>query len=396
MNKRTAVLSPKEVFHGILDFERIIILLYLVLSSPFLFSGIWFSNFLIPYFLKLALLIIIIFRSLKHRPSSQSILLIGLCVLYTLLNFFLHPNSAGQSIGDLEDIIFAFFCWELISKSKNRGNYVRFLLFLSFIIASLLLLETLLFLINPSLFSYGEVVGYEVFYNKVLGNVSIDNERPCWFFAEPSYCGAFLLWAIYIFRNYEFPTKKWKHFYYLIILLGFVSTASFGSFVVFGITFAILLAKKLLSLHNVTVVLCLILTISLYLTVFQSYEATDSSLIRTHSMAARQERVEMGKELRNQMGGFDLLFGMGVNAAAFKNGIGLSDAYNKMFVENGVLFLLLYLFIIYRMLKQDIIVFSSIVLSLMTVIVQIFPLTLITIIIASNTKEIHGIKKRIT
>lgn len=383
MNSVNTTVIRRDYFRKALSYKSIIILLYLMFSSPFLFAGIWFSNFLIPYFIKLILLILIIIKILPYGLTSQSRFLIIFCCLYTLMNAFLHPNSAGQSIGDLQDILFAIFSWNLIKKTRNNESFVAFLLMFSGIVAVLVVIESGVFLLEPSLFSFKELVGYEVFHNTLLGIVSIDNLRPCWYFAEPSYCGAFLLWNIVLFRDYFFPSKKLKAVYYLFVLSAFFLTSSFGSFIAIGITFLIMVAKRVLRLNNSVVILGLFAAVILFLTVFQKQEFSDFDLLKTHSLAARQERVEMGRELRSEMGAFDVLFGLGVNAATLKNDIGLSDAYNKMYIENGIIYLLLYLLIVYKMLKKDIIIFSAIILSLINAIVQIFPLTLFTIMIAS-------------
>lgn len=384
--------KPKGFVETTWDSKGWIVVFYLLLSSPFMFSGIWFSNFIIPYVIKAALLIIVAIMTLRYKLTSQSVLLIAICLLYTTINAILHPNSAGQSIADLEDILFGIFSWNLIKRSRDKEQYANLLIIFSFVIATLLLIETLFFLIIPSLFTYTEVIGYEVFYNKILGLVSIDNLRPCWFFAEPSYCGSFLMLNMFIFRNFVFPRKKWKRIYYLVVFAGFISTASFGAIVAFGLTLGMLIAKRFLRVGNVLIIASLFIAVISYLTVFQNYESLESELIRTHSFAARQERVKMGKELRESMGTTDMLIGMGVNAASFKYDVGLSDAYNKMYIENGALFLIIYLMIVYRLLKKDIIVLSALVLSLMTVIVQIFPLTLLTIIIASTIISKTGLK----
>ncbi len=387
-----AHINPKDFIKQTMNYEGWIVVFYLLLSNPFLFYGICFSNFIIPYIIKAVLLIIVALMSLKHRLASQSLLLITISISYTIINAILHPNSAGQSLVDLEDILFAIFYWNIIKRTINRVQHANLLIIISFTLATLLLIETFTFLISPSLFTYTEVIGYEVFYSKLLGLVSIDNLRPCWFFAEPSYCGSFLMWNMFIFRDFVFPKKMWKRLFYLVVFAGFVSTASFGAIVVFGLTLGVLLIKRCLNINNAPIVVGLIIAVIAYLTVFQSYEPTESELIRTHSLAARQERVEMGKELRESMGPFYMLFGMGVNSAAFKNGIGLSDAYNKMYIENGVIYLIIYLLTVYSLLKKDIVVFSAFVLSLMTVIVQIFPLTLLTIIIACTIINKKGLR----
>lgn len=383
MNSLSGAKPQKSFFRLLVSIDSIVILFYLFLSSPFLFSGIFFSDFLIPYIIKLFLGVFIYIRSLKYRVPAWSYGLICFCIIYTLIHAYLHPNSLAQSVADLQDIMFCVFAWNIVMSKDNRDKYMRILLFLSFFVACILIIETFVFLFKPSTFSFQELVGYKVFYNSVLGMINIDNERPCWYFAEPSYCGAFLAINFFINRHHIFKKKFHKFIYYIVLLGGLLSTASFGAFVAIGITLCILVFYRMVNLSNGILVVIITSIIYSYLILFPNLERdTDNTAIRTHSWEARQKKILIASEARKSMSFIDVILGQGNNAVGFKYENGLSDAYNKLFIENGLIFMIIYFIVIFRLLKKDPVVLSYFLLSLMTVIIQLFPLTFMCLFVA--------------
>lgn len=364
--------------------ETFAILIYLFLSSPFLIFGIFFTNFLIPYFFKAIVMLFLLPKVISRRISAKGVILIFGCFVYLLYHVLLHSQSAGRCIGDTQDIIFCVMLWTIISKSKKKHSYVAISFYLSILVSALLLIQTLCFLVYPSFFSLTELVEYEVFYNKYLGMINIDNLRPCWFFAEPSYCGAFLAINLFIFYKHNFKKRRQKSFYYALLIGGLIVTASFGAFVAIGLTIGILISERLFHLNRLSVLLILGVLLMIFMIVFPNFERdSEMSAIRTNSMEVRQERVKIAAEVRDNMTIKDALFGLGPNAVAFKYEVGLSDAYNKLYIENGLIYMFIYFMIVYSFLKNNTAVLSYYILSLMTVIAPIFPLTLFCLMIAS-------------
>lgn len=388
MNSHSGAKPQKSFLISVVSIDSIVILFYLFLSNPFLFSGIFFSNFLTPYIIKLFLGMFICIRSLKFRAPAWSYGLICFCIIYTLIHAYLHPNSAAQSVADLQDIMFCVFAWNIVMSKENRDKYMRIFLMLSFLIASILIIETFVFLFKPSTFSFQELVGYKVFYNSILGMINIDNERPCWYFAEPSYCGAFLAINIFMNRHHIFKNRFHKFIYYVVLLGGLLSTASFGAFVAIGITLCILMIYRMVNIPSAILMVILTSIIYSYLVFFPNLERdNDNTAIRTHSWEARQKKILIASEVRRSMTFIDVIIGQGNNAVGFKYENGLSDAYNKLFIENGLIFMMIYFIVIFKLLNKDPVVLSYFLLSLMTVIIQLFPLTFLCLFVARIIAE---------
>jgi hypothetical protein len=81
--------------------------------------------------------------------------------------------------------------------------------------------------------------------------------------------------------------------------------------------------------------------------------------------------------MKSEMLVTDYIFGSGVGAAEKKYSYGISDAYNKLFYEQGILYLIFFLLFVRKLTKGNIAAFTYIILSYLSVIIYATPIVLI-------------------
>ena len=278
-----------------------------------------------------------------------------------------------------------FFFWECVKLLSNDGLYQsvkkRYIQF-STIIACLVVVAAFAYKFLPSIFSYAEINDYKSYFNPLLGLINGEKERPCWYFAEPSYCGFFLgVSFLFLYPDKSFM-KKQKIILTILFALAIFFSASLGTYIYITLT---ILSYFLAHRFKKSLFLEIVLYVSILFVLIVIPQIEELQLLQYYntetnatSFIDRQERIEMANSIVGNMSFFDKLFGCGINYAAEKYGTGLSDAYHKMYCEYGIVYLLLFLSVVRKTTRENFTAYTFILLSFFSVIIHDSPVMLLS------------------
>ena len=379
------------------SFIVVSIFIYLLLSLPFMFSATLLDNHNAP--IKLLIVMLLFPQTLYVKNSIRSVkVYMMVFVIYFLLISILRSDYFVNAFLLALDV---FFFWECVKLLSNDGLYQsvkkRYIQF-STIIACFVVVAAFAYKFLPSIFSYTEINDYKSYFNPLLGLINGEKERPCWYFAEPSYCGFFLgvsFLFLYSSANYS---RQQKILITILFALAIFFCASLGTYIYMFITLLLsLFVKRFKRTLPLEVILygsiIFVLVVIPQIEELQVLQYFDMETNAT-SFIDRQERIEMANSIMNNMSFVDKLFGCGINYAAEKYEIGLSDAYHKMFCEYGIFYLLLFLLVVRKLTKDNFTTYMFILLSFFSVIIHDSPIMLLTyLLIYKQTRYLH--KKKI-
>ena len=355
--------------------------LYTLVGQPFLFSLLYLGGK--QYSLKLLILLLMGGLTSIGKvviPSKVKIIFLGFSVFYLLSGIY-NFDYILNTIFLYFDVIFFYFVFIIfLNDSWFRTYLYKIDLLLAILIAVSTISSFFLFLYNPSFFLRLEVADYPVFYNRFLGMISAWNFRTTWYFAEPSYCGFYLGLHFFIFLNHTFKNRFFKYISLVLIIGGLAVTSSLGSIIYISLSFLMYLGVKL-GINKKFLLAGFY--VSLFTAVFilpnlNVYNLNQNAVdVEKSSFDDRQSRMVMATKIQNEMSVTDYIFGIGVDAVAERYKYGISDAYNKLLCEQGILYMIFFLLFVRRFTKEHIAAYTYILLSYLSVIIYATPIVLL-------------------
>ena len=355
------------------------IYIYLLLSLPFLFGATLLDNHTLP--IKLLIVVLLFPQAAAYHTISKSIYIyLSAFLLYFFLICILRSSFIINAILLAVDVAFFWECIKLLSNNEIyfslRKRFIQFSIFVSVLIV----LSAAAYKYLPSLFSYQEINDYKSYFNLFLGLINGEKERPCWYFAEPSYCGFYLGVSFFLLYANSKYKRGQKVLLISLFALAIFFTASLGTYLFIIIT---LLSSFFVRFFKNKFPLELVLYASILFVLFIIPQIEELQLLQvydndTTSFLDRQERMNNANSLMNNMSIGEILFGYGINYSAEKFGIGLSDAYHKMYCEYGLVYLILFLSVVRKTTINNFIAYIFILLSFFSVIIHDSPIMLLS------------------
>ena len=230
--------------------------------------------------------------------------------------------------------------------------------------------------------------------NPLLGFIHESNlsSRPSWFFAEPSYLGFYLGLNITFINDYIKQNGYNKNKRIIFMFIYFISCISIGSntlYVALTLSFIISFFEKIKYISyniytNIIIIIIAIILIVLptldFFSLYLEFEAVQNS-----SMGDRQSRIISSSVIMQDMNLKDYIIGMGSSTVEILTGKGESNVYYKLFVEQGIVSIILYIYFIKNQFKHcPLYVFTYIILAFNATIVHFMPLTFFNIFALSS------------
>lgn len=360
--------------------------LYCMVGQPFEFSYLFLGGK--QYMIKLLIILFLALFTIKVK-NKPKILQKGLPLVgfWAFMSIIFNIESIMPTIYFIFDVI--FFAEFLIITSVLKGipNLIyKYEMGISVFIAISCIIGTLMFLYIPDIFIYlDDMDGYPVFYNRFLGLISIWGRRYCWFFAEPSYCGFYLGVHFMLFLNCKTLKRKYQVMAMFIILIAMFTVFSKGTILYLPAALIIYyvdkfnakihLSRRLLS-SFIYFALFYVIIILPKMDVDNISPNTQVNVSQETSFDDRQERAIMADKVLNELGG-QLIIGCGMEGVTRKFHIGISDAYRKMFVEQGLFFFVLFMIFLRKFTYDNFAVHTYICMSFLSVIIHLAPISLI-------------------
>ena len=376
------------------SFIIVSVFIYILLSLPFLFGATLLDNHTLP--IKLLIVMLLFPQAASYHNTTKSVsVYLSIFILYFFLICIFRSSYIINAVILAVDI--AFF-WECVKFLNNKEIYItikrRFIQF-SIIVAAFIVLSELAYKILPGIYSYQEIDDYKSYFNPIFGLINGEKERPCWFFAEPSYCGYYLGVCFFLLYGNANFTKMQKLLIIVLFAIAIFFTASLGTYVFIFLTllsalFTHFLKKKFFLEIVLYASILFVLIIIPQIEELQLLQVYDND---TTSFLDRQERMNNANILMNNMSIGEVLLGYGINYSAEKYGIGLSDAYHKMYCEYGVIYLVLFLAIIRKTTVNHFTVYTFILLSFFSVIIHDSPIMLLSYYLIYKQSSPHGRKQ---
>ena len=356
-------------------------ILYTFLGQPFLFSAIYLGGK--QFSLKILILLFmggLTFIEKKAIPSKVKIVFLVVSIFYLLSGIYNFEYFTSTLFLFFDVIFFYFVLIIFLNDSWFRTYLYKINMLLAIIIAVSTISSFFVLLYKPSSFLSLDVSDYPVFYNKFLGMISAFNFRAHWYFAEPSYCGFYLGVHIFIFNNHNFKRRFFKYISLVLLIGGLAVTASLGSYIYISLAFLIYIGFKL-GIKNKFLLagLYLFLLIAIFiLPNLDIYNINQNVVdVEKTSFNDRQYRLDLSSKMQSEMLVTDYIFGSGVDAAVKKYSYGISDAYNKLYYEQGIFYMIFFLLFVRRFTKGNIAAYTYIMLSYLSVIIYATPIVLI-------------------
>jgi hypothetical protein len=340
-------------------FNIFIIVLGVLTYAPF------FIFFNIETAIKLLYVLIVSFYiiSQSNFGKNSNLRLISLFIIISSL-YFLYYYSIGLGILNklIVQIIYIFFMLSIYIYFKNISRkIILFNYFATFV--SIVSIITIISFIgsNSGIVPFPKIylAGYYFGFNYILGGVSPGSFsfRPHYYFSEPSYMGFFLGFA-FLFLNQikNIAYKKTKLIIVFIAGVMVFSTTFYASLLIGIISdFIYKRTKPYISAANLSAVYLIVFIMSSVVYVDQ-LDTINNRIFSEYSTSFnnRQMRIESSLFTINRMNYEEILFGKGTgyisNKDMFRNA-GESNIYIRTLVENGVFVLIIYIIIIYSLLK---------------------------------------------
>lgn len=355
--------------------------IYTLFGQPFLFSWLHLGGKQFSLKLFVLLLLIIITFSKKCKCPKKVSTTFGAFSILFLISAVYNINFFTATLFYYFDVIYIYVVLiNFINNVDYRNLLYKIDFYLVHIVAASTIISLVAYFYNPGMFLTLDVADYPVFYNRFIGMISAWNLRTCWYFAEPSYCGFYLGVHFILYLSREYESIRNKILSLLLIAGGLLVTASMGSAIYITLSIIVYIAIKLriskkLILSGLYISL---ITATVILPYFDVHSLNQDAVdMEKSSFDDRQNRMFLAIKMRQEMGPLDYVFGSGVDASAVKYSYGLSDVYNKIFVEQGLVFMVLFLLVVRKFLKEDVPTLTYVFLSYLSVIIHATPIVMV-------------------
>ena len=326
----------------------------------------------------------------NFKYKSQNNILINNIILIISLIFLISSiisnkaNTINTALGYSSILIFSTLLFRIKSKiiskiffNKITTLYIKFFIIVSvFSISNFFLnLFTTSLNFSSSIFSiyaydYNVSIFGFIIYKYILG---IRISRSFFFFIEPVYLAFFYLVNIFIISKYI----KNKYFKIFNIVAGF-ATSSF--FFIFG--YLILIFLKFKNIYKIIIGIFIFILLLIYK--FEIIQFFDSS-----SLSDRQERLQIGYELIQNIGIKTILFGNGY-LFEYDSNKGVGSAMITLLLEGGVIALISTLSLIYFYCRKEKYLLILVFFSLILFEPNKYPLFWLTIVLCNYYKSIFN------
>lgn len=373
-----------------------ILLLFIIFFNPFIFCE-WFFQGLPLVSIRFFFLLILSIQLIRNKLYTTKNELIFICYIFTYLSVELYINKSSNQyfVNDVISILF-FIVFYLIKnnipflESKMIKTYITLLILMS----AMSLASLIVYKLAPFLFYFAGYGNYNTYLNPLLGFIHESNlsSRPSWFFAEPSYLGFYLGLNITFINDYIKQKGYNKNKRIIFMFIYFISCISIGSntlYVALTLSFIISFFEKIKYISyniytNIIIVIIAIILIILptldFFSLYLEFEAVQNS-----SMGDRQSRIISSSVIMQDMNLKDYIIGMGSSTVEILTGKGESNVYYKLFVEQGIVSIILYIYFIKNQFKHcPLYVFTYIILAFNATIVHFMPLTFFNIFALSS------------
>lgn len=368
--------------------------LFILLSPPLYFYTMYFPSNIIPGGIRAAILIFMILKLIgqKNKPNIKTKRVVPcavLLVLYTLISSALNIDYATRLAHISMCLLFSIVVYVYYINDKEFAVGMRMVIKPLILIVSLsIIISPVLFLIAPGLFIQMYFNDYYITFNPLLGSIEAQVFRPCWYFAEPSYCGFFLGLSFIMILGMEVK-QKMKYLLLLIIIAAIIVTNSMSTILFIVPSFIIWLIRRFLNRKLYSFILgvsLIIVNISIVTIDFDSLlDKYEISFNNNHSsFEDRKSKIENSQTLLQTMSIIDYLIGTGIDYTADWFDSGESNGYFKLLCEYGIFFTIAFLIIVNKLTNQNIAMETYFLLSLMSVIIFWTPMILVLLIIANK------------
>ena len=385
MNKRKALLITA------------VAILYCLIGQPFIFTDVRFGGRLFSIkFVLLILLLVIGFSSSKYSKKHGQVW--GMCALYALLALIFHIDCYPGVLLFFFDASFFFCIFSLAYKDPVfREIIYKADIYFSIFIGVTILACYFAFQSVPGIFLSIDIGDYPVFYHWFLGTVSAWGGRVVGYFNEPSYTGFYIGIHFFLLIGAEFVKFRWRILILILFLADLLVVLSLGAFIYMSMSLIVLFVAKVLRINSrliKTGIFAGLLFAIFILPSFNVYNMSQDIVeIESTSTDDRQYRMVLGDKVVNDMTMIDLFVGKGIDSVAKIYKIGLSDAYRKLYVEYGLLFLLFFMWFLNKMLGKNLPGYCYILLSCLSIIIVTTPIALLAYLSFYTQSSLKQIKE---
>lgn len=328
-------------------------------------------------FILLCLLFLICHSSL--RTSKKYAQVWAFCTLLSVISTVFHLDYFPGALSLIFDMSF-FYCVFSVANNDKVFREVLYKtdVYLSIIMAAGILVCFCCFQVIPDIFTTMDIEDYPVHYHRVLGTVSAWGGRVVGFFNEPSYTGFYLGVHFFLIIGCGFIKKIWKVIILLLIIADFFMVLSLGAFIYMIICLILLLLVEFIHINPRIIKLGLFFGLFFAIFVLPNFNAynLDQDIVDVQMTSSddRQYRMVLGDKVTKEMSPLDMLVGKGIDSVANQYKIGLSDVYRKLYVEYGLVFLLFFMWFLNKMLGKNVIGYSYVLLSGLSIIIVTTPI----------------------
>jgi hypothetical protein len=244
-------------------------------------------------------------------------------------------------------------------------------------------------------FQERKVGNYDVGFNYLFGGVSIKGNfyRPQYYFAEPSYLGFFLGFCFLYLKQLYWIKKRWIKLLTILIAGILVNSFTFYFAMLIGIIsewmyFSLKSFLKPTTISKVYFVSFIVIS-AIYLTQLDKVNKVFFEKYPT-SFNARQGRIEKSIATLQKMNFTEILLGKGTGFMYLdktRKTMGESNAHMRTLIENGLIILSIYLFVIYFFLKKTPSLLLYTLVALHSVVVLETPFFILIILLASTIEN---------
>lgn len=356
-----------------------------ITRTYFSFSSIW------NYILGTAFLLYLVSKAKYISYNKRLLYLVVYSIIYILLKTLLfnwwNKDITLNMFSDMIQEIFSLFYLMIALLVLNIQNDTQkiWFQFLYYIACCVVFTAIVFNLITRAPFITMDLEGYSVSAFPLLGNINTDVSssdmwcRPTWFFFEASYLGYFLGYNMVMGYIYWKQNRQIKRF--LVYLLAFLLTQSYTGYacVLLGFILSYLTKKKIF--NKVIAICCLPLFLSFYFG-FDKTIITDNKYTQTASIGDRQDRIGMAYEELATYNTTELILGRGIDRLT-DLGRGVANAYFKMLISNGVMLLVSFFIILYKIHKNSYYEFYFALFAFNSTEIALTPIVLLAFLVTS-------------
>ena len=376
-------------------FNLLILTFGILVSIPFAFLYDLFNiEFKLLIILAISIFILIDNKIINTKKGFKYLIILVSIFLCYFFNFLLTGvGYITYLIVQLVNLIFMLTIYLFVS-SKIKANYiVSKFINISVFISILTLIAFIGISTGTIPFSSQEIAGYDVNFNYLFGSVQkkLSFFQPHYYFLEPSYYAFFLGFSfLYLFQLKQI---KFRFLKLIPILISGLILFSFTFYTALVIGLLSLLVYKIsnpfLNPRQLSK-LFLVSFVYLSLTSFQYLDkAKETIFIASSSFNERVQRINLSLEVVKTMNTTEILFGKGTGYITSDDSrdSGESNSYMKVFVENGLVVLTLWILIIYFLLRDNPSLLMFILVSLHAVVLLETPFFILLLSLASLSPD---------